>query len=66
MPEKKCLALPLARGRRAHVWETNIYDNQDHLAASGRVRLMILAPEDVLAGKAVEFDAASCSTPGAE
>ncbi len=62
----KCIAVPLARGRRAHVWETRIYDNQDCLAASGRVRLMILASEDILAGQAVEFDAASCNTPGAQ
>ncbi len=62
----KCIAVPLARGRRAHVWETRIYDNQDRLAASGRVRLMILESKDVLAGKAVEFDAASCSTDGAK
>jgi len=50
-----CVATPLARGRRAHVWETHIHDNQDRLVASGRVRLMILTPNDALAGQKVQF-----------
>ena len=62
----KCVAVPLARGRRTHVWETQIYDEQNHLAASGQVRLMILEAKDILAGKEIVFDAASCSSTGAK
>ncbi|SMC85549.1 uncharacterized domain 1-containing protein [Desulfocicer vacuolatum DSM 3385] len=51
-----CVATPLTRGRRAHVWETRIHDDRDRLVASGRVRLMILAPKDSLAGEEIQFE----------
>jgi len=54
-----CVATPLARGRRAHVWETRIHDDEDRLVASGRVRLMILAPNDALAGQEIQFNPTS-------
>ncbi len=37
-----CRAWPLSRGRRSHVWEAEVRDDQDRLVASGRVRLMVL------------------------
>jgi 1,4-dihydroxy-2-naphthoyl-CoA hydrolase len=46
-------ALPLDRGRRTQVWEGSIHDDQGRLAASGRVRLLLLEPETELAGERV-------------
>ena len=59
----RCVTTPLARGRRAHVWETHIYDDRKRLVATGRVRLMILAPEDVIAGKKVRVYEGSNPNP---
>ena len=36
----RALATPLQRGRRAQVWQGDVFDEQDRLVASGRVRLM--------------------------
>ncbi len=47
-------ATPLSRGRRAQVWEGNVRDDQDRLVATGRVRLLCLAPDAELAGQKVE------------
>jgi 1,4-dihydroxy-2-naphthoyl-CoA hydrolase len=44
------VAKPLARGRRSQVWEGSVYDDQGKLAASGRVRLLVLEPDAELAG----------------
>lgn len=44
------VARPLARGRRSQVWEGSVYDDQGRLAASGRVRLLVLEPDADLAG----------------
>jgi uncharacterized protein (TIGR00369 family) len=44
------VAKPLARGRRSQVWEGSVFDDQGKLAASGRVRLLVLEPEAELAG----------------
>jgi uncharacterized protein (TIGR00369 family) len=46
----RAVAKPLARGRRSQVWEGSVYDDQGKLAASGRVRLMVLEPGADLAG----------------
>jgi uncharacterized protein (TIGR00369 family) len=35
-------AVPLTRGRRSHVWEARIEDDQGRLVAVGRVRLLCL------------------------
>jgi 1,4-dihydroxy-2-naphthoyl-CoA hydrolase len=47
------VAKPLARGRRSQVWEASIHDDQGKLAASGRVRLMVLEADTEVAGKKV-------------
>src|SRR5215468_4966275 len=41
----RAVAKPLARGRRSQVWEGSVMDEQGRLAASGRVRLLVLEPE---------------------
>ena len=50
----RAVAKPLSRGRRSQVWEGFVYDEQQKLAASGRVRLLALEPEAQLAGTRVE------------
>jgi len=47
------VARPLARGRRSHVWETEIRDDQGRLAASGKVRVLILDAGTEVAGERV-------------
>jgi uncharacterized protein (TIGR00369 family) len=47
----RAVAKPLARGRRSQVWEGSVHDEQGRLAASGRVRLLVLEPEADLAGE---------------
>ena len=46
------VARPIQRGRRAHLWEATITDEQDRLVATGRVRLFCMDGETALAGKA--------------
>ena len=40
----RCTARPLLLGKRTHVWEAGIHDDQGRLVASGRIRLMVLEP----------------------
>ena len=40
----RCTARPVLTGRRSHVWEAQVTDDHNRLAATGRVRLMILEP----------------------
>ncbi len=47
------VAKPLARGRRSQVWEASVHDDQGRLAASGRVRLLVLEADTEVAGKRV-------------
>jgi uncharacterized protein (TIGR00369 family) len=47
----RAVAKPLTRGRRSHVWEGSVYDEEGRLAASGRVRLLVLEPEAEVAGE---------------
>ena len=51
----RATARPLARGRRSHVWECEVRDEQGRLVASGRVRLMILDAGAEVAGERVEM-----------
>ncbi|AGP39081.1 PaaI family thioesterase [Sorangium sp. So ce296] len=44
-------ARPLDRGRRTQVWEGSVHDEQGRLCATGRVRLLVLEPDAVLAGQ---------------
>jgi uncharacterized protein (TIGR00369 family) len=47
----RAVARPLARGRRSHVWEGEVRDDQGRLVASGKVRLMILDAGAEVAGE---------------
>jgi 1,4-dihydroxy-2-naphthoyl-CoA hydrolase len=47
------VAKPLLRGRRSQVWEASVHDDQGKLAATGRVRLMVLEADTEVAGKRV-------------
>ncbi|MCF8130449.1 MAG: PaaI family thioesterase [Deltaproteobacteria bacterium] len=51
----RCTARPLALGKRSHVWEAGIHDDQDRLVATGRVRMMILEPGAEAAGEKVKI-----------
>ncbi|MEB2312693.1 MAG: PaaI family thioesterase [Polyangiaceae bacterium] len=46
-------ATPLQRGRRAQVWEGSVYDDEERLVATGRVRLICLEGGAALAGETV-------------
>jgi uncharacterized protein (TIGR00369 family) len=47
-------ATPLTRGRRSHVWEATSRDADGRIVSTGRVRLLCLDPDTVLAGETVE------------
>ncbi|WP_437730925.1 PaaI family thioesterase [Sorangium sp. So ce1335] len=47
----RATARPLDRGRRTQVWEGSVHDEQGRLCASGRVRLLVLEPDAMLAGQ---------------
>jgi len=49
----RATALPLMRGRRTQVWEATITDSTGRTVASGRVRLLSLAPDSSIAGETV-------------
>jgi uncharacterized protein (TIGR00369 family) len=51
----RCTAKPLLLGKRSHVWEAGIHDDQGRLVASGRVRLMVLEPGATVAGREVRM-----------
>ena len=48
-------ATPLATGRRTHVWEVAVTDDEDRLVAQGRVRLLGLQGDAQLAGETVSL-----------
>ena len=48
-------ARPIFTGRRSHVWEAEIHDEENRLAATGRVRLVILEPGAEAGGEVVEL-----------
>ena len=43
-------AIPVTRGRKSQVWEARIWDEEDRLVATGRVRLLCLDPSHDLDG----------------
>ncbi|XXY52258.1 PaaI family thioesterase [Sorangium sp. So ce269] len=47
----RAVARPLDRGRRTQVWEASVHDEEGRLCATGRVRLLVLEPDAVLAGQ---------------
>lgn len=46
-------ATPITRGRRSQVWEVAVRDEAGKLAATGRVRLLVLDADAELAGEQV-------------
>ena len=58
----RCTARPLVLGKRSHVWEASILDDQGRLVAAGRVRLMVLEPGAAVAGRAVNIQAQDQAT----
>jgi 1,4-dihydroxy-2-naphthoyl-CoA hydrolase len=48
------IAKPVTRGRTTQVWEASIYDGEDRIVATGRVRLLCLEPDRPLAGEQVK------------
>jgi 1,4-dihydroxy-2-naphthoyl-CoA hydrolase len=49
------VAKPLTRGRRTQVWEASVYDEAGKMAATGRVRLLVLEPGAEIAGEQVSI-----------
>jgi 1,4-dihydroxy-2-naphthoyl-CoA hydrolase len=48
------VARPVTRGRQTQVWTGEVLDEQDHVVATGRVRLLCLAPDQSIAGERVK------------
>src|SRR5579864_7822994 len=48
------VATPVTRGRQTQVWEARVLDDHDHVVATGRVRLLCLPADQVLAGEQVK------------
>lgn len=46
-------ATPITRGRRSQLWEVAIRDDAGKIAATGRVRLLVLEPGAEVAGVAI-------------
>jgi uncharacterized protein (TIGR00369 family) len=47
------ISTPITRGRTTQVWEATIFDEEDRIVATGRVRLLCLDPDRPLAGEQV-------------
>lgn len=52
----RAVGKPLQAGRQTHIWEVNIFDQNQRLVASGRVRLMIIESGRPLAGRSAAFE----------
>jgi 1,4-dihydroxy-2-naphthoyl-CoA hydrolase len=48
------VARPVTRGRQTQVWEASVLDEEERLVATGRVRLLCLQSDQVLAGEPVK------------
>lgn len=48
------VAKPLTRGRKTHVWSAEIFDENERVVATGRVRMLCLDAEETLGGKGVD------------
>jgi 1,4-dihydroxy-2-naphthoyl-CoA hydrolase len=48
------ISTPITRGRTTQVWEATIFDDQDRVVATGRVRLLCLDQDRPLAGEQVK------------
>jgi len=53
----RCTARPVFKGRRSHVWEAQVTDDQNRTVATGRVRLIILESGAEADGVAVGLEA---------
>lgn len=47
------VARPVTRGRSSQVWEASIYDDEERLVATGRVRLLCLSDDREVGGPAL-------------
>jgi 1,4-dihydroxy-2-naphthoyl-CoA hydrolase len=47
------VSTPVTRGRKSQVWEAKVLDEDERVVATGRVRLLCLEQEEVLAGEQV-------------
>jgi 1,4-dihydroxy-2-naphthoyl-CoA hydrolase len=47
----RATATPISRGRRSQVWEAQVFGDDGKLAATGRVRLLVLDEGAALAGE---------------
>jgi len=47
------VSTPITRGRTTQVWEATIFDDEDRIVATGRVRLLCLDQDRPLAGEQV-------------
>ena len=48
------VATPITRGRQTQVWQAQVFDEEDRLVATGRVRLLCLSDQQQLAGEQVK------------
>ncbi|HET9780458.1 MAG TPA: PaaI family thioesterase [Candidatus Dormibacteraeota bacterium] len=48
------VAKPITRGRQTQVWQANVLDEDERLVATGRVRLLCLTSDQVIAGEQVK------------
>ncbi len=51
----RATGVPLARGRRSHVWQVDIRDERGRFVARGQVRMLVLEPDASVAGERVEL-----------
>jgi 1,4-dihydroxy-2-naphthoyl-CoA hydrolase len=49
----RAISTPVTRGRKTQVWQARVIDGDDRLVATGRVRLLCLEKDEVLAGEKV-------------
>ena len=48
------VAKPVTRGRQTQVWQAQVLDEEERLVATGRVRLLCLNSDQVIAGEQVK------------
>jgi 1,4-dihydroxy-2-naphthoyl-CoA hydrolase len=48
------VATPITRGRQTQVWQAQVLDEEERLVATGRVRLLCLASDQIVAGEQVK------------
>lgn len=54
-------AVPITRGRRSQLWEATCTDADGRVVSTGRVRLLVLERDEVLAGERIRRGAAAGS-----